>query len=81
MLTKVGLNTYEKYCYNNVQYFSPKSQGFTLITSGCLNRLCSPTPQPTECRTADKLLTYGVVNVKQIILRQWICYVYSQLEN
>jgi len=40
-----------------------------------------PTPQPTECRTADQLLTYGVVNVKQIMLRQWIRYVYRQLEN
>jgi len=80
MLTKVGLNISEK-CYNNVRSFSPKSQGFTLITSGWLNQLCSSTPQPTECRIADQLLTYGVVTVKQIMLRQWICCVYSQLEN
>jgi hypothetical protein len=65
MLTKVGLNMSKKfYYYNNVQYFSPKSQGFTLITSGCLNQLHSPTPQPTEFGTADQLLTYEVVNIK-----------------
>lgn len=81
MLTKVGLNMSKKYYYNNVQYFSPKSQGFTLITSGCLSQLHSPTPQPTECKTADQLLMYEVTNAKQIMLRQWICYVYSQLEN
>lgn len=69
MLTNIGLNVSEKW-YNTVQYFSPKSQGFILKKGGCLNQLHSPIPQPTKCRTVDQLLTYGVINIKQIMLRQ-----------